>query len=90
MPKNKFVNVFNLDMIVIILKLKKINDNKILVKYNVFLTRSFSVNKKSSLVVSKFVSKLFSSMPLYCFEYNVFFFESLLVCIQVDVLSKNQ
>jgi hypothetical protein len=49
-------------MIVIILKLKKINDNKILVKYNVFLIRSFSVIKKSALVVSKLVSKLFNSI----------------------------
>jgi len=64
--KNKFVNLFNFDMIVIILKLKKINDNKILVKYDVFLTRSFSVIKKSALVVSTLVSKLSSSMSLYC------------------------
>jgi len=63
--KNKFVNVFDFDMIVIILKHKKINDNKILVKYNVFLTRSFSVIKKSGLMVSKLVSKLFSRMS-YC------------------------
>ena len=46
MSKNKFVNVLNFDMIVIILKLKTISDNNILVKYHVFLTRSFSVNKK--------------------------------------------
>jgi len=90
MSKNKFVNVFNFYMIVIILKLNKINDNKILVKHSVFLTRSFSVNKKSSLVVSKLVSKLFSSMSLFCFEYNVILFESLFVCIQVDVSFKNQ
>jgi len=76
MSKNEFVNVFNFDMIVIILKLKKINDNKILVNHNVFLTRSFSVHKISALVVSKLVSKLFSSMS-YCFEYNIIIFECL-------------
>jgi hypothetical protein len=68
------------------------NDIKSLVKYNVFLTTCFSVNKKAALVVSKVMNKLYNNMSFYCFGYNVILFESLFVCLQVDIflLSKNQ
>ena len=69
MSKKKNCKLFNIDTIVIILKPKKMNDNKILVKYNVHLRRCFSVNKKAALVVSKLVSKLYSNVSLDCFEY---------------------